>query len=333
MIETNSKPTVPTPNVSVPKVDASKHTSFSSHNSSNPEHKSGIKKSTLIVLIVLFVAAIGGGLFAYINYSQTGNVDITQSPETYAWRPYSVAGTCSGVKVIGHVEQVAYDFNFTFVLSQPGRTASFVHTFKSKPVSSGHKIDEDVMWNALGAEGITFGSLLKTGDTVNWNVDVTYTINGSPKNEKYADSFKIFDTSCSQQASPTPTSLPTGTPVSSQAPSPTPSRTPVPTATGTPVASPSEPPVGGPSATPTSVPTATPTPGPTDPPGSTATPTPGPTNPPTSQTTNPPQSTEVAQTQSEQLPKAGVPYGVLFMGIGAVSLGLSAVIAFKKRRF
>jgi hypothetical protein len=313
MIETNSKPTVPNPTGSTIKP-----TSFNSHNPPNPEHKPGIKKSTLIVLIVLFLAAIGGGLFAYINYSQTSNVDVTQSPETYAWRPYSVAGTCSGVKVIGHVEQAAYDFNFTFVLSQPGRTASFSHTFRSSPVSSGHKIDEDVMWSALGAEGITFGSLLQTGDTVNWNVDVTYTLAGSAKNEKYADSFKIFDTTCSEQASPTPTSAPSGTPVGSQSPSPTPSRTPVPSATGTPTASPSEPPVGGPSATPTSEPTATPTPGPTNPP---------------STPTDPPQSTEVAQTQSEELPKAGVPYGILFMGIGALSLGLSAAIAFSKRRF
>jgi hypothetical protein len=157
MIQSETKPTnVPVPPKQTADSPSNKGTVFNAAAHEKPPQKKG---PMIVLLAVLFIAAIGGGLLAYRNFSQTNTVDLTQKDNLLAWRPYSVRGTCSGIKVIGEIEQVPYSFRFTFVLSEGTRTGTLIHTFDSKPVSNGHKIDEDISWSSLGAQGVQFGGL------------------------------------------------------------------------------------------------------------------------------------------------------------------------------
>lgn len=291
----------------------------------------GIKKPTIILLAVLFIAAIAGGLLAFQNFSKTADVDLSKQDETLAWRPVTVLGTCTGLRVIGNAEPAPHSFNFTFVLSNGSRSGTLQHKFDSKPIDGGHKIDEDVTWASLGEEGSAFASLIRTKDVINWQVTVTYMQDGQEVTENHADAFTVEDLACNATASASPTASPSSSALATATASPAATRTATPAPTASP--RPTDPAIGGendptPSPTPTRSPS--PTPSATIKPSATAVPaTTAPT--PVAQATNPP--TGVADSEVEQLPTAGVPYGILFMGIGSISMAISAAFALSRKRY
>jgi hypothetical protein len=207
----------------------------------------------IIISLVLFILALAGGFFAVRSLNKKEAIDVTQNQLTYAWAPSSVAGTCSGGRVIGNTENVAYDYDFTFSLASNGRNASVQHSFHSKQTGNTYKVDEDFTWASLGPDGVAFASLLRTGDRVNWTVKVRYTQNGQAHTEDHGSYFTINDTTCGTAspapvatATPAPTATPrvTATPAVTAAPTATPVVTnpPVVTATPRPTATPTTPP-------------------------------------------------------------------------------------------
>ncbi|MDQ3099565.1 MAG: LPXTG cell wall anchor domain-containing protein [bacterium] len=263
------------------------------------------KRVLLVVFILLFIAAIGGGLIAYQNLNKSGSEELTEVQPTLAWRP-TVTGTCAGGTIVRDSESVPFLINLDLKLN--GTDVAPTQVFISQ--APDNSIDKTFNWN--------FSTAVKKDDKITWNATVKYTQNGNLHEEKYSGTIDIRDNCTTASPSPSPTTTPTGSPSAtpSRSPSATPTRSPSPTPTGTP-------PVGGPSNTPTPTPTETPTPVAS----STSTPT-------VAQTTSTPQPDNRAVADAtETLPTVGTNNGVMFAIIGGASLLVSGVFAMLKRKY
>ncbi len=287
-----------------------------------PPSKGDNKRVLLIVFILLFIAAVGGGLFAYQSLNKTKTEELTQVQPTLAWRP-TVTGTCVEGKISREKESVPFLINLDMKLN--GTETAPTQSFLSQ--GPDNSINKTFNWD--------FTSTVKKGDKITWNAVVKYTQNGNLHEEKYSGTIDIVDTCGTGSPSPTPTSSPTASP--SHSPSGTPRYTPTPTptrsATASPTASPTgTPPVGGPSNTPT--PTATPTPTNTPAPSSSSTSSPAPasSSTPVAQSSSTP-TPDRAVADATALPQAGVNDGIMYAIIGGVSLFVSALLALMKKKY
>ncbi len=317
MINSPSPSSPPTPpNAELPK--------FSSESTSNihaaplppqPPAKGDGKRVLLIVFILLFIAAVGGGLFAYQNLNKTQTEDLTQVQPTLAWRP-TVTGTCTGGTIVRENESVPFLINLDLKLN--GTETAPKQAFLSQ--APGNSINKTFNWN--------FSRPVEKGDKIAWTATVKYTQNGNMHEEKYTGTIDITADCATGSPSPSPSASPSSSPSASPShtpsPSPTVTASPSPTVTATPSPSPtSTPPVGGPSNTPT--PTPTPTPAPT----TTATPTPTPVA--AASSTTEPDNRAVADATA--LPESGINVGQMFAILGAVSLAISGVFALMKKKY